>query len=98
MNFWPLRRRIKFTESLRLYWKYLIGIALFPWVACFGVEVFHIPGEYIAALFFGVAFLAGWPWLGLKAPYSFWIFACGIYMMAFIQAILVLHLFKTIIR
>jgi hypothetical protein len=78
-----------FREALPLYWKYLIGIFLFPSFAIIATEMFRLPREYIFLPFFAAAISAAWPVMTRKAKYSFWIFACGIYMLGALFGVLI---------
>jgi hypothetical protein len=53
-------------------------------VVCSGV-IFLVPGaaahfQWIAVLFLASALAAAWPWLRKDAPYTFWVFACGLWL------------------
>ncbi len=76
----PRPDRKPLREAIRCYWKHLIGVALFPTVALVGGEVLHIPFGYLALPFFAVSFLAAWPYLSGKAPYTFWLVAMFVWI------------------
>lgn len=82
----PERKPLR--EALRIYWTALIGIALFPTAAFVGGDFLQIPFEYFILPFFVVCFLAGWPYLSGKAPYSFWLAAMLVYMLGGFLAVL----------
>ena len=75
----PKPDRKPLREAIRCYWKALIGIALFPTVALVG-DVLHIPFYYLLLPFFAVCFLAAWPYLSGKAPYTFWVVGMFVYL------------------
>ena len=88
--------KLSLSEALRSYWVNLIGVAVFPFVFFIGGGVFHFPFLVIAPLFFVLCGLACWPVLTRRAPYSFWIVACGIWTAAGFLAFLALVLFKIV--
>ena len=75
----PAPPRLSLQEALRRYWKHLIGIAILPSVALTGFR-YHVPFPVMVILFLAAALHAGWPYLRGRAPYSFWIVACGVWM------------------
>lgn len=86
----PKTVRKPLREALRSDWKALIGIALFPTVAFVGGDVLHIPFDYLVVPFFAVCFLAAWPFLSGRAPYTFWMVAMLVYFVGgFLAALLV---------
>lgn len=76
-------------EALRIYWWTLIGLAAFPTLVLVAGEMLHVPFEFFVLPFFAVALLAGWPYFSGKAPYSFWIVACGVWLLGGIAAAIV---------
>jgi hypothetical protein len=60
-----------------------------------GGEYFKIPFEFFIFPFFGVGFLAGWPVLSGRAPYSFWLVAMGLWLASGICASILLQLIYT---
>ena len=76
----PTPERKPLREALRIYWKALIGIALFPAVAFVGGDFLHIPFDYVILPFFTVCFLAAWPYLSGRAPYTFWLVAMLVFL------------------
>jgi hypothetical protein len=88
----PERKPIR--EALRLYWQYLIGIAVIPSVLAINEQFFQFPFEYFMALFFGAAFLAAWPYLSGKATYTFWIVAAGVFMAGGFAAVAITALLR----
>jgi hypothetical protein len=83
----PTPDRKPLREAIRCYWKNLIGIALFPTVAIVGGDVLHIPFDYLLLPFFAVGFLAAWPCMSKKAPYTFWLVAISVYMAGGVLAV-----------
>jgi hypothetical protein len=67
-------------EALRSYWWTLIGVAVFPTIVIVGAELLAIPFEFFILPFFAVCFLAGWPYLSGRAPYSFWLVAMCVWL------------------
>ena len=76
----PMPERKPLKEALRVYWKSLIGIAIFPALALVGGDFLHIPFEFVALLFFAVCLLAAWPFLSGNAPITFWLVAMAVYL------------------
>ena len=89
-------QKLTVSEALRLYRMNLIGVAVFPSVFIIGEEIFHIPFLVFAPLFFLALGLAGWPYLTRRAPHSFWIVACGIYMGGGLLAVFLLQILNII--
>ena len=79
--------RLTLRESLIRYWKYYLGLFFF-FPAFVGMAyIIQLEGIGIMAifvLFFGVNFLAMWPYLKKNAPFSFWIFAGPIWMISLV--------------
>jgi hypothetical protein len=84
----PMPERKPLREALRVYWKALIGIALFPTIALVGGDLLHIPFDYVVLPFFAVCLLAAWPYLSGKAPYTFWLVAMLVYLAGGFLAVL----------
>jgi hypothetical protein len=61
--------------SLHRYWRYLLGVALFPSIAIPATEFLHVPFGFLVPLFIAAVVLAAWPHNRLGAPYSFWLVA-----------------------
>ncbi|MFM2295314.1 MAG: hypothetical protein RLZZ350_1727 [Verrucomicrobiota bacterium] len=75
----------------------LIGVAVFPSTAFIGVELFHMPLLDFVPAFFLVCGLAGWPYLARRAPYTFWIVVCGIWMAGALFGAVLLQIIKKFI-
>jgi hypothetical protein len=90
----PERKPLR--EALRTYWWTLLGVALFPPIFFVGGELLHVPFEVFMLPFFAVAFLAGWPWFSGRAPYSFWLVACGVWLLGGILAVILGGLIRAI--
>ena len=88
--------RLSLPVALRLYWKYYWGLVLFPPIAIPAITIFQVPFPFIAVPFFAVSFLAGWPWLAKRAPYSFWLVAMAVWMASGVFGILATLLLSTI--
>ena len=84
-------------EALRVYWWALIGLAAFPSAVGVAGELFHVPYEYFALPFFAVALLAGWPYFSGRAPYTFWLVACGIWLLGGIAAALASQIVRALV-
>ena len=67
--------RLPFTQALKVYWLYLVGLAAFHFMIVFAPALVEHRGVLMGT-FFAVASSAMWPCLFRDAPYSFWIFAC----------------------
>jgi len=93
----PIPERKALKEALRLYWPALVVIALFPTMAFVGGEFLHIPFDYLMLPFFIVCFLAGWPYLSGKAPFSFWIVAGLVYLAGGLFAALLTHVIRAVV-
>jgi hypothetical protein len=93
----PEPPRLELNVALRRYWKHLIGVALFPIVAFAGIEIFHLPFGALIPVFFAVNFLAAWPYLARRAPYTFWLTAMGVWMAAAFVGLLLLQLLRFIL-
>ena len=78
--------KLRLSHALRLYWKNLIGLGLFPPVCVFGLSL-GIPFVLLAVPFFAVAIVAAWPYLRYRAPYSLWLVACAVWMAGGILAV-----------
>lgn len=91
----PERRPL--GEALRVYWWALIGLAAFPGVVMVAGELFHVPFEYFALPFFAVALLASWPYFSGRAPYTFWIVACVVWLLGGIVGALVFQIFRALV-
>ena len=76
----PMKPILSLGESLRRYWRHLIGVAVFPSVVTIGSRWFHIPTFVIPPFFFVVMIYAMWPTITKRAPFLFWIVACGVWM------------------
>ena len=92
----PLKPMLSLGESLRRYWHHLIGVAVFPSILTLGGRWFHFPVWIIPPFFFAVMFYAMWPTITKRAPYTFWIVTCGVWMgggiLAGVVASIVIHL------
>jgi len=88
--------RLSLAVALRRYWRYLLGIVLFPPLAFSAVELLHVPFPLLIVPFFAVTFLAMWPWFAKRAPYSFWLVAMGLWTAAGFVGILVLQFLRLI--
>jgi len=67
-------------EASGTYWWTLIGVAVFPAGAFVGSEHLGLPFELFVLPFFAVCFLAGWPYISGRAPYSFWLVAMCVWL------------------
>lgn len=94
MNMNPGRKRCKLPVAMRLYWKYLIGVAVFSPLSKVSTEVFHIPFNYWMIAFLTVGVLAIWPRYKLDAPYSFVIVAAGIWLVGCLCGELIYQIVK----
>jgi hypothetical protein len=81
-------------DSLRAYWWTLIGLAVFPTMSMIGEKLMHIPFDFFALPFFAVCLLAVWPSFTKRAPYSFWIVACGVWLLGGIIAAILWQLIR----
>jgi len=88
--------KLSLEVALSRYWKYLIGVALFPFVFFFGGEFFHIPFAVFVIPFFAVGLLAAWPLFRFGAPYLFWIVAMGVWMGGIILAVVLFQIINLI--
>lgn len=96
-NITQLERK-SLREALRLYWKALIGLALFPALLFLGGEFLHVPFEFLVLPFFAVGLIAAWPYLSGKAPYSY-IFVAGlVWLMGGFFAMLLSLLVRTMVK
>jgi hypothetical protein len=57
-----------------------------------GGTFLDIPFELFILPFIAVGFLAGWPHLSGKAPYSFWLVAMGLWLVGGISAVILMKL------
>jgi len=89
----PMKTTLR--QALRTYWWTLIGIAVFPATILIGGEFFKIPFEMFIFPFFGVWFLAAWPCLSRKAPYSFWLVALGLWLVGWVYLSILMQLIHT---
>jgi hypothetical protein len=93
----PIRQsRPSLSVALRRYWRNLIGIATFPAVSILGDRYLHLPPLVFIPIFIAVSLHALWPYLARRAPYSFWLVACGVYMGGAVFAVLVIGLISII--
>ncbi|HZP61144.1 MAG TPA: hypothetical protein VFB27_12540 [Opitutaceae bacterium] len=87
------QERIPLVEGLRRYWRYLIPLALFPTAFIVAIALFPKKEEAVflamTPFFFASGFCAGIPHRRKNVSYSFWIFACVMWMFAFIPAVLI---------
>jgi hypothetical protein len=81
-------------DALRVYWWALIGVGIFPAIFVAGGELLGIPFEVFILPFFAVSFLAGWPHLSGRAPYSFWLVAMCVWLGGGIFAVVLLQLLR----
>jgi hypothetical protein len=75
----PERKSLR--DALHLYWWCLIGLAIFPTALMLGDKLFHLPFEAFILPFFAVGLLAGWPHFSGRAPYTFWLVACFVWLL-----------------
>jgi hypothetical protein len=73
------RPRIPLRSALRSYWPWLAGLVVAS------ALVFLLPDtaahwNCLIAIFLAAAFLAACPCLFLDAPYTFWVFACALWL------------------
>ena len=68
------------AEAVRIYWRSLAGVAIFGPVLLVTDRFIEISFWVVILPFFIVMGLAMWPWLSGRAPYTFWILACGIWL------------------
>jgi hypothetical protein len=85
------KHRMKLRPSLRRYWPFLLGIALFHLLVIFvpGVLESH---KVLFVLFLVAVVPAGWPHTFGTAPYTFWLVACcywffGFMLMAIVRVL-----------
>jgi hypothetical protein len=83
-------------EAIRVHWKNLIGIAIFPPATFIGVEILHIPALIFVPFFFAALGIAGWPYLTRRAPYMFWIIALGVWMGAAVIGITAVQIIRAL--
>jgi hypothetical protein len=83
-------------QALRRYWVNLLGVALFPSACFIGIEVYRVSFWVFLPFFFLVCGLAGWPYLTRRAPYAFWLVACGIWMAGVMLGGLLLEIIKAL--
>ncbi len=89
----PKKERIPLDEGLRRFWRYLVPLALFPTALIVAFAIF--PGKEdkvflaMAPLFYASGYYAGIPYLRKNVSYLFWVFACVMWLFAFIPAVLV---------
>jgi hypothetical protein len=91
----PERKSLR--DALRLYWWCLIGLAVFPTALMAGNKVFQLSFEVFILPFFAVGFLAGWPHFSGRAPYTFWLIACLVWLLGGFVGIAVTQLLMTLI-
>ena len=77
---------LSLKESLKEYWPNLIGFSLFPFLYAQGSQ--HIPQIFIHITFFVSFIFAVLPVMRKQAPYSFWIFGLGLWVMCGVLAII----------
>ncbi len=73
------RQRIPLRSALKSYWPWLTGLVVAS------ALVFLLPDtaahwNSLVAIFLAAAFLAACPCLFLDAPYTFWVFACALWL------------------
>jgi hypothetical protein len=73
-------QQLSLTGSLRRYWPWLLGVALFPPAAFLGFTVLGVPGEVFIVPVFVVFAPLGLAWVHGRAPFSLWMVAMGIWM------------------
>lgn len=87
------RPKIPLKEGIRLYWRYLIPWVLFPTVLIILMRIFSgnelVVFWSMTPVFFACGFYAGIPHRTKNVTYLFWFFACGVWMLSFIPAVLV---------
>jgi len=79
--------------AVRLYWWCLPGVFILPGIMFVSVEIFNIPLEFVAVLFFAVMLLAMWPVFSKRASYAFWLVAMALFMGGGIVASIILNVF-----
>lgn len=57
-----------------------------PQLSLFGIAFFQVPAVQSPAVFLPIliatSVIASWPWYRRDAPYSFWILACALFVVA----------------
>jgi hypothetical protein len=101
----PQNQRLELSEAIRRYWTNLIGVALFPSVFFLSVgplrSFLSVSGQAVFAclipFFFAVSLHAGWPYLRHRAPYTFWLVACAVWMAGGVLGLILLGVINAII-
>ncbi|MCX6952670.1 MAG: cupin domain-containing protein [Verrucomicrobia bacterium] len=85
------KERIPLSEALRRYWKHLVPITLLPAVIISVVGLVQQVWAFwaIMPLFYGCGIYASLPYTKKDAPYTFWMVACGLWVLGAIPGILV---------
>ena len=73
-------QRISLNDSMHLYWKYHIGIAVLPVFYFVGSVSFGVAASYFIVPFAVAGLLAVWPILFKKAPITFWFVGMGVWV------------------
>ena len=76
----PVGAKLPLAQALPRYWKYLIGVVLFPIMFFCGITHTKIPTSYCMPFFLLATLLAAWPVTTRRAAYSFWVLACVLYL------------------
>jgi len=90
----PERKSLQ--EALRLYWKMLVGVAIFPAFLFVGSEFFSLPFEFFIFPFWAVFLLAGWPHFSGRAPCSFSLVAIAVGVIGGFLGVLLLKLIRAV--
>ena len=88
----PSTKPLPLNQGLRVYWKNLIGVALFPPVFFIGGSIYNLSFGMLSPLFFGAGFAALWPVLKRRVSFDYWAVAMGIWMVSIILSIVALQL------
>ena len=88
----PERKSLR--DALRLYWWCLVGLAVFPTAVMLGEKLLHLPFEVFILPFFAVGLLAGWPHFSGRAPYTFWLVACLVWLLGGVVGIALTQLVR----
>ena len=87
----PSTKPLPLNQALRVYWKNLIGVALFPPVLFIGGSVYNLTFGILFPLFFGAGFSALWPLLKRRVLFDFWAVAMVVWMVIIILSIVALQ-------
>ena len=97
-------QKLALSDALRRYWTNLIGVAVFPSVFFLSIGPLRalwsvpFPALFLVLIpvFFAVCIHAGWPYLRHRAPYTFWIIACGVWMAGAVLGLILLGVVNAI--